>query len=48
MKHLHTTVYAAITVASLAAALLQPDPLDAAAAQSMPDSAPPYVASATR
>lgn len=28
MKHLHTTVYAAITLAALAAAWLQPEPLD--------------------
>ena len=48
MKHLHTTVYAAITLASLAAALLQPEPLDSAFAQAVLGSPAPYAASASR
>lgn len=48
MKHLHTTVYAAITLASLAAALLQPEPIDPAAARWMLDSALQHEAPASR
>ena len=33
MKHLHTSVYAAISLASLVAALLQPEPIDPAVAR---------------
>ena len=33
MKHLHTSVYAAISLASLVAALLQPESIDPAVAR---------------
>lgn len=48
MKHLHTTVYAAISLASLVAALLQPEPIDAAVARWSLDSALQSQAPASR